>query len=119
MADPTIQDVLTAVAGLRDVTAGEIASLRTDVTSLGTSVTSLREDMNKLRIDMMDRMDRLQDVLTVQRDELVVNYGAAERVEKIARAAQEEVRTLGEMVTPMVRQIRRLQDEVRTLRGES
>jgi hypothetical protein len=126
MADPTIHDVLAAVAGLREATAVEGASLRTDmvslradIASLQAGVGSLREDTNGLRIDIMGRMDRLQDTLTIQRDELVVNYGAAERAERLARAAQDEVRVLGEMVTPMVRQIRRLQEEVRILRGDT
>ena len=168
MADPTIHDVLAAVAGLREATTLESASLRAglsslhedlsslradltsfraDLTSLHEDLTSvhadlsslhedltsvhadlsllhagvgsLREDTNGLRIDIMGRMDRLQDALTIQRDELVVNYGAAERAERLARAAQDEVRVLGEMVTPMVRQIRRLQEEVRILRGDT
>ena len=71
------------------------------------------------RADVMERIDRLQQVaLTAQRDDDVVNFGAAERPEKIALGVREEVRAMGDQVNAMVRQIQRLQTEVRQLRGE-
>ncbi len=142
MAEPSIQDVLTAVAAV----AGEVGKLRADVTQMQGDMKQMQGDMKQmqsdikqlqgdmkqmqgemkqfrgeltqLRVDVMDRIDRLQDALTLQKDDLVVNYSAADRAEKIARAAQEETRALGDIVTPMIRQIRRLQEDVRHLRGE-
>jgi phage shock protein A len=129
MAEPTIQDVLTAIAALTgevgkirtDVAQvrGDIAQLQGDVAQVRGDMSRFQNDVTQLRVAVMERIDRLQDALTLQRDELVVNYGAIERVERLARAAQEETRALGEMITPMIRQIRRLQDDVRTLRGEA
>jgi hypothetical protein len=48
-----------------------------------------------------------------------VNLGAAERAERIAAVTQDVVRSLSEQMTVMVRQIHRLQSEVRELRGEA
>ncbi len=121
MAEPSFQDLLTAVTAV----CVEVGKVRTDVTQMQADmkqmqgdVTQMRGELTQLRVDVMDRIDRLQDALTLQKDDLVVNYGAADRAEKIARAAQEETRALGDIVTPMIRQIRRVQDDVRHPRGE-
>ena len=72
----------------------------------------------QVRGDVMARIDRLQDALTAQRDDAAVNFGAAERAEKIALGVREEVRAMGGQVNAMVRQIQRLQSELRQLKGE-
>ncbi len=77
----------------------------------------IRGDLGQLRADLMARLDRLQDALTAQRDADLVNYGAVERVERIARAASEETRALAEQVGAMVRQIRRLETDMREVKG--
>jgi predicted transcriptional regulator len=86
---------------------------------LETGQAGLAERLDRTRIELMARMDRLQDALAVQRDEEVVNLGAAERAERIATLTQDVVRSLSEQMTVMVRQIHRLQSEVRELRGEA
>jgi chromosome segregation ATPase len=98
---------------------GDIARFQGDMAQVRGDMNRVQNDLTQLRVAVMERIDRLQGALTLQRDELVVNFGAIERVERLARAAQEETRALGEMETPMIRQIRRLQDDVRTLRGET
>ena len=47
-----------------------------------------------------------------------MNFGAAGRAERIALSAREEVRAMGEQISAMVRQIRRLQSDIREIRGE-
>jgi hypothetical protein len=79
----------------------------------------LDEGLDRLRTDVMARMDRLQDALTLHKDDMVTSMGAGERAERIANAMQDVVRTLSEQVTVMVRQIHRLQTEMRELKGES
>ena len=82
----------------------------------------LRADLTgqftRLRADVMERVDRSQDVLTLQRDELTVNFSSGERAERIAKAAQQEVSSLSEVIGAMHRQISRLQSDVRQLKGE-
>lgn len=75
------------------------------------------EQQNRLRTDLMARMDWLQDALTLHKEEVTATMGAGERAERIANAMQDVVRTLSEQVTIMVRQIRRLQEEVEGLKG--
>lgn len=59
----------------------------------------------------MARMDRLQDALTSQKEAGIVNFGAAERAERIAKGTSDEVRTMGEQLNAMVRQIRHLESD--------
>jgi len=82
------------------------------------AIERLDAGQDRLRGDLMARMDRLQDALTLQHDDVTVNMGAAERAERIARGASEETRALGEIVTVQTRQIQRLQSDIRQLKGE-
>jgi hypothetical protein len=77
-----------------------------------------REDMKKLRSDLMSRMDRLQDGLTAIRDDIAVNFGTAEHVRRANDSTRDELRALGDVVNGMLRQIQRLQTDVRGLKGE-
>lgn len=79
----------------------------------------LEEQQKRLRVDLMARMDRLQDALTLHKEEVTTSMGAGERAERIASAMQDVVRQLTEQVTVMVRQIRRLQEDVQELKGGS
>lgn len=77
----------------------------------------LVEELGRTRSALMARMDRLQEALVSQHEADVVNFGAAERAERIAKGAVDEGRILGEQFNALVRQVRRLEEEVRTLRG--
>ena len=83
-----------------------------------TDLAGMRGDLTELRVALMARMDRLQDAMTAQREADIVNHGSVERVERIARAASEETRALAEQVGGMVRQIRRLETQMREIRGD-
>ena len=145
----SIHGDITSIRG--DITSirGDITSIRGDITSIRGDVASLQQgqealrgdvavihselagikehqewmatDITRFRTDTMDRIDRLQDRVTVGlsalQDDTIVTETANERAERIALAVQAETRSLAEMITPMTRQIRRLQDEVRALRG--
>jgi methyl-accepting chemotaxis protein len=77
-----------------------------------------RDDMKKLRSDLMSRMDRLQDGLTAIRDDIAVNFGTVEHVRRANDSTRDELRALGDVVNGMLRQIQRLQTDVRGLKGE-
>ncbi len=95
-----------------------LTALRTDVTPLRTEMTALRTEMIALRTDLMERMDRLQNGMTLLRDDVSVNFGAVETVRRVNDNTREELRALGDVVSAMHRQIHRLQNDVRELRGE-
>ena len=101
-----------------DLILAEQARMAAEQARMTAEQARMRSDFTDLRTALMDRMDRLQDALTVQKDDMIVPMSAAERAERIAKAAQDDARTLGEMVMPMMRQIRRLQEDVRALKGE-
>ncbi len=131
----SIHGDITSIRG--DITSirGDVASLqqgqealRGDVAVIHSELAGIKEhqewmatDITRFRTDTMDRIDRLQDRVTVGlsalQDDTIVTETANERAERIALAVQAETRSLAEMITPMTRQIRRLQDEVRALRG--
>lgn len=69
------------------------------------------------QVALSGRLDRLQDAMTAQREADIVTYGSVERVERIARAASEKTRAPAEQVGAMVRQIRRLETQMREIRG--
>ena len=58
------------------------------------------------RAEVLPELNRLRDE----------QFGASDRAARLAKAAQDEARSAADMVAPLVRQLRRLQDEVRELR---
>ena len=72
----------------------------------------------QLRVDLMARIDRVQDTLTTVRDDITVVMGRADQAHRAADNVRDELRALNEVVTGVIRQVRRLQSDVRELRGE-
>lgn len=66
----------------------------------------------------MARMDRVQNSVTAIRDDIAVNYGTVDHVRKANDNTREELRQLTALVSGMMRQIVRLQTDVRGLKGE-
>jgi len=71
-----------------------------------------------LRVDLMARMDRLADALTLIRDDIAVNMGAAEAMERANDNTRADLRTLGEQVSVMWKQIKRLQTDMREIKRD-
>ncbi len=71
-----------------------------------------------LRADVMERIDRLQNAVTLIPDDIAVNFGSSSAVKLANDTTREELRALGDVVSAMHRQIQRLQTDVRELRGE-
>jgi len=77
----------------------------------------LVDELGRTRSALMARMDRLQETLVRQQEDDVVNFGAADRAERIAKGAVDEGRILGEQFNALVRKVRSLEEEIRILRG--
>ena len=77
----------------------------------------LREELAATRTALMDRIDRVQHSVDLLRDDIVVNYGAADRTERIAKGASDETRALADEVRAMQRQISRLRTDMAQLQG--
>jgi hypothetical protein len=87
------------------------------------ALARLEAGQTALRVDLMARIDRLQDAVTLQHEERIVDIGSAERAERLARAAQEDAASIGAIVTPLVRlvhgmrtQLDDLAEQVRVLK---
>jgi hypothetical protein len=82
-----------------------------------------RDELTEMRVEIMARIDRLQDASTIQHHERIVDVASSERAERIAKAAREDVTSLGEIVKPLIRvvhfmrsQIDDLAEQVRVLK---
>ena len=78
----------------------------------------LQANLTTLRSDLMEPMHRLQNSMTLLRDDISVNLAGVETVRRANDNTREELRALGDVVSAMHRQIHRLQTDVRELRGE-
>jgi hypothetical protein len=78
---------------------------------------SLQAGQAKLRGDLMERMDRFENKLTAIRDDIAVNHGTADQVRRANDNTREELRSLGDVVMAMERQILRLKTDVEDLKG--
>ncbi len=114
MSDDQIARILAALERLE---TGQ-AQLATDVTTLRTDVTTLRTDVTTLRTEVMARIDRLQNTVTTIRDDITVNMGRADQAHRAADNVRDELRALNDVVSGVMRQVQRLQSDVRELRGE-
>jgi polyhydroxyalkanoate synthesis regulator phasin len=77
-----------------------------------SAIAQLRADITQLRVDMMERIDRLQDRLTANHETEIVNFGLAERAERSAKVAREDVQSISEQVNALTRQVRSLSGRV-------
>jgi predicted nuclease with TOPRIM domain len=75
----------------------------------------LEQGVDRLRIDLMARMDRLQDGLASVRNDVIVNYGNTERVERSVRSGEEQTRLLADQVNLMFKRILGIDERVRAL----
>ncbi len=109
-------DMTENVASLRADATEQIASLRADMTE---QFAEVRTTITGVRTTIMARLDRLQNELTLQQEGLIVDRGNTDRVERIASAARDEVRAVSEQITPLIRQVQRLQADVHELQRKA
>jgi chromosome segregation ATPase len=118
---PVLAALARLEAGQTRLEAG-YTRLEADVTGLKADQTRLRSDflaeLGKTRADIMERVDRLENTVTLIRDDIAVNMGAVDAVERANENTRADVRTLGEQVSVMWKQIKQLQSEMREVRGD-
>jgi len=115
-------DLTDMRAGLTDFSA-DLAGMRAEIIRLEmtftTSLLDVRADMTQMRSAIMDRIDRLQDRVTEVRDDIGVAMGSADAMQRANDNTRELVRLQGEQLTIMFRQIKRLEEKVRNITGDS
>jgi hypothetical protein len=102
-----------------DPVLAALARLEAGLGNVTSRMDRLEDGQTQLRTDLMERIDRLQHTVDSVKDDIVVTYGANDRIERIAKSASDETRALGEVVRAMQRQIKRLQTDVDQLRDGS
>jgi hypothetical protein len=111
----TVMATRDDLAALRTVMVDDLAALR--------AVMVTRDELTEMRTAIMARIDRLQDAATIQHRERIVDVASSERAERLAKAARDDVASLGEIVTPLIRvvhgmrtQLDDLAEQVRVLK---
>jgi chromosome segregation ATPase len=92
------------------------------VDRLEASQTSLRADflaeLGSTRGAIMDRIDRLENRVAEIRDDIEVAMGSTEAAQRVNDNTRADLRTLGEQVSVMWKQIKRLESRVRDITGD-
>ncbi len=113
MYDDLAQQILTALTRLE---RGQ-AALEKGQAALEKGQAALAGDFVRLRSEVMARIDRLQDTVNLMHDDIGVNFGRADQVERKGDHTRDELRDLAKLVSGMQHQIHRLQGEVMQIRG--
>jgi len=99
---------LTRVSDQLNRLSGEVTGLSGDVTRLSVETTRLGGEQIRLRIDMMERFERVENHLTVIREDIGVNMGRADRAHLAADNTRDEMHALSGQVQSMERRQRTL-----------
>ena len=138
-SDDVMQRILNTVLRLEDgqisiraelgALPAELGNLVVRVDRLEEGQTNLHADLASLRTEFLaelgqtraaitDRFDRLENRVTEMRDDIEVAMGSTEAVQRVNDTTRADLRTLGEQVSIMWKQIKRLEGRVRGITGE-
>src|SRR5438105_99065 len=92
-----------------------IANLDRRLDGIEQRLDGIEHAATETRAAIMDRIDRLQNLLGLLRDDIGVNFGRADRAVDAVLGVRREVEALGREVTAMERQIQGLQSQMREL----
>jgi len=112
--DAIIERMVTRddLAEIRAATHGDLAEMRGDLNEMRTDLNEMRTDLNEMRVALMDRIDRVQDAVTLQHHERVVDVASSERAERLAKAARDDATAIGEIVTPLIRVVHMMRTQL-------
>jgi hypothetical protein len=112
----TLRDDLTPVRDDLTAMRADQAAMRADQAAMRADFVT-RTDMLSMRADLMGRMDRLQDAVTAQQSDIVVNFGASDAVRRATENTREEVRGHHELLMILVRRVRVPESRLNDLAG--
>ena len=79
---------------------------------------NLERELAEVRAHLMARMDRLQDTLNRVHEDITVNIGRADTVERKGDHTRDELRDLTKVVSTMQRQIHGLSGQLMQLQND-
>jgi hypothetical protein len=113
-------EFLAQIAGLRTDFPFEIANLRSEFLA---KIASLRTDflaeIGSRSADIMGKILELRADVTHIRDDIAVNMGAVDQVERVNENTRSDVRQMREQMSVMWKQLKQAQEDIRTLKGTS
>ncbi len=102
MSDETLEAAMASIAARParlDTRSGGMDGGQTTLLDrlalIGQGLTMLDEGQTKLRAHLVDRIDRLQNIVTAMRDDVAVNFGATDAVRRANDNMREELRGIG------------------------
>jgi len=99
------------------IISSALIALTERVETLAVGQSAIRAEflaaLDKTRGDVMARLDRVGDELSAIRDDIAVNLGTADQVRRANDNTRDELLALVDQVAGMMRQILRLQTELR------
>jgi predicted nucleic acid-binding Zn-ribbon protein len=120
--DPILAALARLEAGLARVEIEQEVTIRAAFTDIRADLRNFRTDLvdelAKTRGAIMARVDRVQETVQAMRDDIAVNFGAVDQVKRAHDNTREEVRILSDIVSTLVRKVRTLEDDMRTLKGD-
>ena len=105
-------------AKLQDGQAKLEVILEERLARLEDRLAKLEDGHTRLRVELMARMDRLQDSLTAVRDDIAVNMGAADAMQRANDNTRDMVRAQSEQLSALWRQLKALEARVREITGD-
>jgi|GEM_PF-5727742 len=87
----------------------------TAITALHDVVAAIRDETVAFRVEVLGRFDRVENRLNAIRDDIEVNMARADHVERGSEAIREDVRSLREEFTIMLRKQRKMEAQLHDL----
>ena len=112
MSDHPDTAVLKAIEGLQKGQESLQKGQESLLQEIAKTRDDLRQEITATRATVMGRIDRLQDELTSARQAEAVNFGAAERAERMAKGVRADLDTTAEQLNALVRIVRVLSNRV-------
>jgi uncharacterized coiled-coil DUF342 family protein len=109
LSDDPIAAILAALADIRAqmATREDLAKLRAEfLAELGTRTAAITEKVAELKAEV-----------TAIRDDIAVNMGAVDQIERVNETTRADVRQLREQVSVMWKQLKQAQQDIRELKG--
>jgi hypothetical protein len=86
------------------------------------AIAALRSDflaeLGKTRADIMDKVAGLQDAVIRIRDDIAVNMGAVEQMDRVNDNMRSDLRQMREQMAVMWKQLKAAQEDIRSLKGD-
>jgi chromosome segregation ATPase len=117
-----LEDYVNRLEGQVNRLEDHINRLNDRADRLESGQTSLRTEflaeLGNTRSAIMDRVDRLENRITEIRDDIEVAMGSTDAAQRVNDNTRADLRTLGEQVGVMWKQIKRLESRVREITGD-